>query len=109
MRKYPFRYDKGFVGQKVFLTLIDDDGIKSVDEDTIVEIQDNSYFITVGEDGEWLTDENGYVEERSNDWRNCSIGYWVEKYSPGHALYFGEDIFETKEEAEKVIANWRIV
>lgn len=97
MKEYPFRYDKGFVSQKVFVTLIDDDGVKSVDEDTIVDIQDNSYHIVVG--------ENGYVEERSDDWQNCSIGYWIETYSSGHASYFGEDIFKTREEAEEALLD----
>ena len=99
MKEYLFRYDKGYIGQKVFLINSNDE----VEEDTIIEIQDNSYRIAVI-DGDWATDQDGdYIIERCEDWPNVSIGFWVENNNPGHALYFGDELFETREEAEEIL------
>jgi len=38
---------------------------------------------------------------RVKDPENYSIGYYVKEFSIGHAMYFGETLFETREEAEE--------
>lgn len=90
---YPFRFEAK-VGDIVYAVTIDENDGIHVDKVTINEKQDNSYHVKI--------DENGYFTDeivRSEDWKNCSIGYWIKEFSFGHAMYFGETLFLTEEEA----------
>ncbi len=90
---YPFRFEAK-VGDIVYAVTIDEDDNAHVDKVTINEKQDNSYHVKI--------DENGYFTDdivRTEDWKNCSIGYWIKEFSFGHAMYFGETLFLTEKEA----------
>ena len=92
---YAFRF-KADVGDIVYaVTLTDETGKVNVDVATIKEIQDNSYHT--------LQDATGFTNElvRADDFENYSIGYWVKEDNLciGVAMYFGESLFLTQEEA----------
>lgn len=90
---YPFRFEAK-VGDVVYAVTVDKSDDVHVDKVTIVEKQDNSYRVKI--------DENGYFTDdivRTEDWKNCSIGYWIKEFSFGHAMYFGETLFLTEDEA----------
>ena len=92
---YAFRF-KADVGDIVYAVTITNETSKvNVDVVTIKEIQDNSYHT--------LQDKNGFTNElvRAEDFENYSIGYWVaeERLCIGAAMYFGESLFLTQEEA----------
>ena len=91
--KYAFRFEAK-VGDVVYAVTADENDDVHVDKVTIDEKQDNSYRVKI--------DGNGYFTEeivRSKDWKSCSIGYWIKEFSFGHAMYFGETLFLTEEEA----------
>jgi len=91
--KYPFRFEAK-VGDVVYAVTADENDDVHVDKVTIDEKQDNSYRVKI--------DENGYFTDdivRTEDWKNCSIGYWIKEFSFGHAMYFGETLFLTEKEA----------
>ncbi len=92
---YAFRY-KAEVGDIVWAVTCDiETNELHVDKVTIQEIQDNSYHA--------LKDDNGFTGEviQSEDFENYSIGYWIveEDISVGIAMYFGETLFLTEQEA----------
>lgn len=103
--KYPWRFEVE-LGTKVYLIETEypsfkesEAGVKnkySIVEDEIVEIQDNSYHSKVDEDGCFTSEI-----ERSEDWQNTTIGYWLKNSNCGHAYYFGDQLFLTREEAEE--------
>lgn len=80
--KYPKRYTAGYIGQKVFrivsLPLLGN--AVAIVEEEITDISDDAEIVGVPDS-------------------DCAIGYWVKNC--GHALYFGEDLFLTREEAEE--------
>lgn len=90
---YSFRFEAK-VGDIVYAVTVDEQDNVHVDKVTIDEIQDNSYRVKVDEDDRFTNEA-----ERSEDWENCSIGYWIKEFSFGHAMYFGETLFLTEEEA----------
>lgn len=90
---YTYRF-KANIGDIVYAVTDDDNLDTYVDKVTISQIQDNSYHVKIN--------KNGYFSDeiiRSEDFENYSIGYWVEEISFGHAMYFGETLFLTKQEA----------
>ena len=91
--RYPFRFEAK-VGDVVYAVTGDEHNNIHVNKVTINEKQDNSYRVKI--------DGNGYFTDeivRSEDWENCSIGYWIKEFSFGYAMYFGETLFLTEEEA----------
>lgn len=93
---YAFRY-KAEVGDVVWaVTANIETNEVYVDKVTIQEIQDNSYHV--------LQDENGFTDQvvQAEDFENYSIGYWIaeEDISVGVAMYFGETLFLTQQEAQ---------
>lgn len=90
---YPYRFEAE-IGDVVYSVTRDEYDNVHVEKVTIVKIQDNSYRVKVNKDG-YFTNEI----ERSEDWKNCTIGYWIKEFSFGHAMYFGETLFLTEEEA----------
>ena len=107
MKEYPWRFEVP-VGTKVFVITVEyptfeesEIGIKNkynVEEDVIVEIQDNSYYSVVNKQGEFTSEV-----ERVKNWKSCNIGYWVKDTDFGHAIYFGDGIYLTREEAQEAI------
>lgn len=92
---YSFRY-KAEVGDVVWaVTACVETNEVYVDKVTIQEIQDNSYHVLQNEDG--FTDQVVQAE----DFENYSIGYWIaeEDITIGVAMYFGETLFLTEQEA----------
>lgn len=97
--KYPFRFEGSKIGDTVYAVTMDDEGTRFIDKVTIAGVQDNSYHVKV---------VNGMFTnelERDINYHLCSIGYWLEEFSIGHAMYFGEDLFLTLEEAMEDLAN----
>ena len=91
--EYPWRFEDPNIGDKVFAVTVDGHGNRYINEVTIEHIQDNSYHVKVV-DGEYT----GEIE-RSENWEEYNIGYWVEEFSIGSAMYFGLSLFLTLEEA----------
>ena len=92
---YAFRF-KAEIGDIVWAVNTDrETNATCVDKVTIKEIQDNSYNVHQNEDGF----SNEVVREP--DFENFSIGYWVaeEDVCIGVAMYFGETLFLTEQEA----------
>ncbi len=93
---YAFRY-KAEVGDVVWAVTADIDTNEiHVDKVTIAQIQDNSYHVLQNDEG-----FNGEVVQ-AEDFQNYSIGYWIdeEDISIGNAMYFGETLFLTEQEAQ---------
>lgn len=77
--EYPFRYDKPNIGDSCWFAT-QDGPVEAV----IVDIHDH-YF-----------NQDPQLHERG-DQEDYLIDYWINCY-PHHALVFGTDLFETKEE-----------
>lgn len=106
MKKYPFRFEGPKVGDKCFAIFIDENNKLIVEETSITEVIDDSYHVKTDKEGKWLVDKNGkYVTYRSKNYKDYSIGYYVDNFESGHSLYFGEDLFLTRKDAEQSLKN----
>lgn len=95
MREYPFRYVGPALNQTVWFVLCRN-GCPSVFEGKIVEIAD--YAEIARSHGTYQDPVEHYL-----------VDYWVESpdYIFGHGVTFGNEIYETREEAEEVAAEWK--
>jgi len=96
MREYPFRYIGPSINQTVWFVLCQK-GNPQVFEGKIVEIADYAE----------IARSHGHYKDPVE---NYLVDYWVESpdYSFGHGVTFGNEIYETREEAERVAADWKI-
>lgn len=91
---YAFRF-KAEIGDVVWAVTDSENGDIQIDKVTIFEIQDNSYTVKIDKTGCFSDDI-----VRAEDFENYSIGYWIKEFSFGHAMYFGETLFLTEQEAQ---------
>lgn len=99
--EYPWRFEGPKKGDKCFAVSEDENGNRYIDEVTIFDIQDNSYHAVVNENDEFT----GGVE-RSENWEEYNIGYWLAEFSTGSAMYFGFSLFLTLEEAMECMEHF---
>ncbi len=108
---YPFRYEVPKVGDKVFVILRDQDTREfRIEEDVIEEVADHwGHSLAVNDTGEWFVDPNTGEYALARDFGQAGtpegylIDFWISKYNVGHGLSFGDELFETREDAQEIL------
>ena len=100
LMSYAYRY-KAEVGDVVWAVTSDEQDKIHIDKVTIEQIQDNSWHTCQDADGDVIE------VVQAEDFENYSIGYWIaeEDMCIGVAMYFGETLFLTEEEAQIEACN----
>lgn len=95
MRQYPFRYVGPAIGQTIWFVM-SEGGNPKVFEGKIGEIAD--YAEIARSQGNFKEPVENYL-----------VNYWIESphYTFGNACTFGDDIYETREEAEEAARIWQ--